>query len=67
MCSNEIVVRLNPIQADILKTISILILEREKEDNNNKKTTINANSISKKSGRSYNSCKKYLKQLKDML
>lgn len=67
MSHNKKVVVLNPIQIDILKSITDLILQREGEQNNNKKTTINAYSISKKSGRSYNSCKKYLKQLKEIL
>lgn len=66
MSHNQIVLKVNPIQYDIIKAVSDLILQREGEINNHKTITINANSISKLTGRSYNATKKYLKSLKDL-
>ena len=64
--SHEIVLKVNPIEYDILKAIGNLILMREEEDNNNKKIDINAHSVSCFTGRSYVTTKKYLKKLKDL-
>ena len=66
MLHNQIVLKVNPIQHDIIKAVSDLILQREGESNNHKTTSINAYSISKLTGRSYNATKKYLKTLKDL-
>lgn len=64
--SNEIVLKINLIEYDILKAIGSLILLREGETNNHKTITINANSVSRQCGRSYKATKKYLKKLKDL-
>jgi hypothetical protein len=66
MSNNETVLRFNPKQLSILNAIGVLILRREEEINNSKKTTINAYSISKETGFDFNTCKKYLKQLGDI-
>lgn len=60
------VIKLNHIEYQILKAIGSLILIREGEDNNNKKTNINAFAVSKITGVSYPTTKKYLKKLKDL-
>jgi hypothetical protein len=64
--TNEIILRLNPIQYDLIKAVSNLILLREEEHSNHKKISINASSIARISGRSYVATKKYLKSLKDL-
>lgn len=66
MSRNQIVLRVKPIEYDILKAIGNLILMREEEENNNKKIDINAHSVSMYTGRSYKTIKKYLKQFKDL-
>lgn len=63
--SREIVLKLNPIEYDIIKAIGSLILLREEEENNNKKINVNSYSISRFTGRSYLTTKKYLKKFKD--
>lgn len=63
---NREVLRINKIQKDILVSISELILLRELEESNHKKISINAFSISKNCGRSYNTVKKYLKELNNL-
>lgn len=60
------VIRITPLQHDILVAISQLISKREEEPNNNKKTTINAYSIAQTCGRNYNAVRKNLKKLKDI-
>lgn len=64
--SNEIVIKLTPVQHQILKAISELILKREEENNVNKKTSINAHSVSKIVGCKFETAKKHLKKLKDL-
>ena len=66
MLHNQVVLKISQIEYEILKAIGNLILNREEEKNNNKKTTINAYSVSKISGCSYPTTKKYLKKLKDL-
>jgi len=60
------VLKVTPIQYDILIAITELISKREDEPHNNKKTSINAHSISQMCGRSYNAIKKNLKLLKEI-
>lgn len=63
---SEIVVRFKPKQLLVLQAIGSLIDIREKEDNNHKKTNINAGAISRMTGLDYKTTKKYLKQFKDL-
>ena len=62
----EIVIKINPIEYQILKAIGELILKREEENNVNKKTSINAHSVSKIVGCKFETAKKHLKKLKDL-
>lgn len=64
--SHETILRINPIQKNILVSIANLILRREEEININKNISINAHAISKESGHDFKTCKKYLKKLKDI-
>ncbi len=58
---------LSKIQIEILSAISELTIKRENENNNNKKTNINAFSISKHINRDYKTVKSHLKKLKEHL
>jgi F0F1-type ATP synthase assembly protein I len=60
-------ITLTKLQAEIIKAISDLTIERENEPNNNKKTNINAFKISKYINRDYKTVKKHLKNLKELL
>jgi len=62
----EIVIRINPIEHQILKAIGELILKREGENNVNKRITINSYSVAKCCGLDSRTTKKYLKKLKDL-
>lgn len=53
------------LQAEILGAISDLTIKRDEEVNNNKKTTINAYSISKHINREYKAVKRNLIKLKE--
>lgn len=64
--SHEIVLKINPTEYEIIKAIGNLILMREEEENNHKKIDINAHSVSRFTGRSYITTKKYLKKFKDL-
>ncbi len=59
-------VQLNSIQIALLPVIAQLIENRANEPNNNKKTNINAHTIHKKSGISYNAVKTNLLKLKEL-
>lgn len=63
---SEIIVRFKPKQMEVLKAIGELILIREEEENNNKKTNVNTHAVSKISGLDFKTCKKYLKQLRNL-
>lgn len=60
------VLKLNEIEYQLLKGIGSLILLREEEEQINKKIDINFHSVSKVTGVSYNTTKKYLRKLKDL-
>lgn len=59
-------ITLNSIQIALLPVIANLIENRANEPNNNKKTNINAHTIHKKSGISYNAVKTNLLKLKEL-
>jgi hypothetical protein len=62
----EIVIKIKPIEYEILKAIGILTLKREEENNVNKKININSYSVAKCCGLDSRTTKKYLKKLKDL-
>ena len=64
--ANETVLRINDKQLYILVAIGSLITRREEEDNNNKKTKISCHAIAKETGFKFDTCKKYLKKLKEL-
>ena len=61
------IIALTTIQQEIIKAISELTIKREEEKNNNKKTNINAFSISKHIKRDYKTVKTHLKKLKELV
>jgi hypothetical protein len=60
-------ITLTKLQHEILVAVSELIIKREEEKNNNKKTQINAFSISKHIKRDYKTVKSHLKKLKESI
>lgn len=57
--------QLKPKHIQVLRAVGALISYRE-ESNENKAVSINAYTIHKNSGIAYKTCKKYLKQLKEL-
>ena len=56
--------KLNPVEIDLLIAISHLIINNTNIEN--KFIAVNLSTISKKSGRSYNTTKKYIKKFKEL-